>query len=324
MDKIKAIFTALLDTQTEVTQLKEMQNQQSPAGSASIASSQNNMVNMSPFEAFDQSKEKFSQYLDRFDHYHKLKKVTNDDQKMHLLSVSTGSEHYNNLVIQLQGQKSFNDLKFSELVDSLKQLLTKKRSEVVAQYYFLNVKQENQTIMQFVSSLKKDLSDCNFSATCECRKSVAAADLFLRCQFIRGLKDQWMRQQLIHLDLSKFDNFVSKAVALEASQIESKEIGAILPATTTRTTVDLNQVKVSRDKHDNDEHLSRVSNNPYNKSARSNRYLPQNQSHSPSYSHRMYNQSDKNEHADFRELGIDGLCLNSACPDHFAHECPCN
>lgn len=59
---------------------------------------------------------------------------------------------------------------------------------------------------------------------CECSKLILAADLFVRCQFLYGLKDEWMRQQLIHLDLMKFDDFVAKAIALEASQIESKHI----------------------------------------------------------------------------------------------------
>lgn len=67
--------------------------------------------------------------------------------------------------------------------------------------------------------------------------------MFLRWQFICSLKDEWTRQQLIQLDLTKFDDFVVKAVALQASRIASKEIASL-----SGIIVDLNKIKNCHDK----------------------------------------------------------------------------
>lgn len=109
-----------------------------------------------------------------------MENITHGEQKIYLLSVSIGSQHYNNLVVQLQGKKTIDNLKYPELIECFTQLLTKCKNAIVDHHYFLNVKQkENQNIVQFVADLKEDLSECNFSMTCECTKQISAADLFL-------------------------------------------------------------------------------------------------------------------------------------------------
>jgi len=249
MEALAAAFKTIADTQgLMLDELRQLNLKPATTNADAPASVSSHPTNVSPFENYDQGKEKFSQYLTRFEHYLALRKVTDDKQKVHLLSVSIGSEHYNNLVVQLKENEKVSDLEYDKLVESLTKLLTKQKSEVVAQHYFLNIKQqEKQTIMQFVTDLKKNLTECNFSVTCtcECKKStlVSVSDLFLRCQFIRGIRDEWMRQQLIHLDLKTFDEFVGKAVALEASLIESKELNSSATASSSNNMgmVDLNQ-----------------------------------------------------------------------------------
>lgn len=82
--------------------------------------------------------------------------------------------------------------------DHLNSLLSPHRNTVVSQHYFLNTYQmENQSIAQFVAALQRNISECNFTVKCECTKDISAAKIFLRAQFIRGLKDDRIREQLL-------------------------------------------------------------------------------------------------------------------------------
>ena len=129
-ESLALIFQSLLNSQNQMVEQLRLLTTQQPAASAAP------QVNVSPFENYVSGKEKFSQYLARFEHYLKLKNVTDDKQKVHLLSTSVGSEHYNNLAVRLQGQKEISDLGYKDLTEYFTQLLTKKRSEVVAKLTF--------------------------------------------------------------------------------------------------------------------------------------------------------------------------------------------
>nr|XP_014282368.1 uncharacterized protein LOC106684667 [Halyomorpha halys] len=73
--------------------------------------------------------------------------------------------------------------------------------------------QENKSIAEYVAPLKSDLSDCHFSVTCKCSFN----HLFLRSQFIKGLKDDWIREQLLQSDKNPFNQILKKAMAMEAA-----------------------------------------------------------------------------------------------------------
>ncbi|KAL3279151.1 hypothetical protein HHI36_016665 [Cryptolaemus montrouzieri] len=83
---------------------------------------------------------------------------------------------------------------------------------------------ENHSISDFMASLQKDICDCDFHITCGCNKQVSCSEIFLRAQFIRGLKDNWIREYLLQSNVTNFDELFNEAVALKASRIESKEI----------------------------------------------------------------------------------------------------
>lgn len=53
---------------------------------------------------------------------------------------------------------------------------------------------------------------------------ISVANFFLRVQFIRGLRDSWLCEQLLESGQTKFDKLLKKATALEASKIESAEL----------------------------------------------------------------------------------------------------
>ncbi|KAL1446693.1 hypothetical protein WDU94_005514, partial [Cyamophila willieti] len=106
-------------------------------------------------------------------------------------------------------------------------MLVPKKSTVVSQHYFLSLYQkEHQNIPEYVASLQRDIVDCEFNVKCTCTKSLSIAETFLRAQFIRGLKDNWIREQLLQSNETAFNKIVEKATALEASRIECKELAA--------------------------------------------------------------------------------------------------
>jgi len=75
------------------------------------------------FNKFDE-KEKFTAYLNRFNIYTDLKKVTVDSEKAQLFCSSIGSKYYNNLAAFLSPSKPINALKFGDLTAAFKQMLT--------------------------------------------------------------------------------------------------------------------------------------------------------------------------------------------------------
>ena len=186
-----------------------------------------NIAHVAPFENFKAEQEKFSSYLERFENYYTVKALIEEKQIAQHLCDSIGSDHHNGIALFLGPDKPLKSLNYTTLVEEFKKLLIPKKSVVVSQHYFLNIFQKDgQSISEFVADLRRDLTDCEFSVLCrseECKQMVPIADVFLRAQFIRGLRDDWLREQILQSDSTKFDDILQKAVALEASKIESKE-----------------------------------------------------------------------------------------------------
>ena len=56
------------------------------------------------------------------------------------------------------------------------------------------------------------------------KKNVSVTDIFLQTQFSHGIKDSWIKEQILQSELVNFSDIVNKAIALEASKIESPEL----------------------------------------------------------------------------------------------------
>lgn len=254
---------------------------------------------ITPFENYDSQQERFRSYLERFGNYCDLKNISEDKKKVQLLCSSIGKVHYNNMAALLGSDNPIKELSFDTLVTHFSTMLSPAVSTVVAQHYFLNVTQQpQQSISDFVASLKGKLIDCDFYTTCECTKKISIADTFLRAQFIRGLRDNWIREQLLQLTLFKgFDDLLQKAIALEASRYEANQL--VNPVDNPSAGV----VDAHKLTHDN----------------RHSREQFQNTSHRPIFPTRRRAQS--RGRADYRALGIDGLCLNCGRANHTSREC---
>lgn len=79
---------------------------------------------------------------------------------------------------------------------------------------------ENQRIPDYIATFRLDIVRCEYISPCDC--GVSVADRFLRAQFIRGIRD--IREQLLWSDLSIFDDLAKKAIALEISRIDNREL----------------------------------------------------------------------------------------------------
>lgn len=307
-----AQFTQLLETlQQQQTQLLTQLSTQFQA--ASPKNDSTNFSNIAPFESYDPKKEKFTCYLERFGNYVAMKNITDKAKTAQLLCVSIGSTHYNSLAAFLGPDRTIQSLEYEALVKSFKQMLVPRKSVVVSQHYFLNIFQkEKQSVAEYVAALQRDLAECEFNIKCECTKLVSVADIFLRAQFIRGLRDSWLREQLLQSDMTKFDEILKKATALEASRLESKE---------------LTQNSNSQDNASSDTYkiLDSISDSNYNHTFRRARHPQGSNSQyrrrSPSYGSSNRSISRNRSQLDYRLLGIDNLCFRCGRSNHKVSVC---
>ncbi|XP_054260224.1 uncharacterized protein K02A2.6-like [Macrosteles quadrilineatus] len=260
-----------------------------------------NYSNVAPFENYDPKKEKFTCYLERFENYYTMKGLTDSTKIGQLLCISIGSDHYNNLNSFLDPEKQLKSLNYDELITAFKQLLIPKKNVVVSQHYFLNVFQkEHQSITEFVASLQHDIAECEFSVKCSCDQTVSIAEVFLRAQFIRGLRDDWLREQILRSTETTFEGILTRAIALEASKIESRELSkrshSSRPNANFNICDDVNKVS----------HKAKKS-----QFQTSNRPSRQQQGHS----------SRSRTRPDLKSLGIGNLCFRYGKDNHQASEC---
>ncbi|XP_063907429.1 uncharacterized protein K02A2.6-like [Zophobas morio] len=231
-----------------------------------------NFSSIAPFENFDPRYEKFSCYLERFENYYEMKGVTNEAKIAQLLCVSIGSTHYNSLTAFLGPEKPIKELAYNDL-------------------------KERQTVAEYVASLQRDLADCEFTVKCECDKVISVAGVFLRAQFIRGLRDDWLREQLLQANVNTFEEILTQATALEASKIESQQLTQ--RHDTSQQSIDTNKITNTRNHFRNRSHSkgNYRSPTPERRSDQSRRRL------------------------DYRALAIENLCIRCGRDNHKADKC---
>lgn len=154
----------------------------------------NNILLVSNFESFDSSKERFQQYKERFENYLRLKNVF-DDKKVcaQIFLNSIGPSTYD-LLCTLTSPRNISDYTYDELTVLLDNHYPK-QNEIVEQHKLLSrVQNSNESISDYVTALRKQISSCKLTCSA-CRAPVS--ELFLRAQFIRGLHDSTIRENLL-------------------------------------------------------------------------------------------------------------------------------
>ncbi|KYN05032.1 hypothetical protein ALC62_04079 [Cyphomyrmex costatus] len=194
---------------------------------------------------------------------------------------------------------------YSNLIEILEKHLCPKKNILVAQHRFLLTYQsENQSLAEYITLLRQDIGDCDFISPCNCKISIS--DIFLRAQFIRGIRDNTIREQLLQSSVSTFAEITGKALALEASKIDSHELSKNQPSpNTTNHAEDVKKVA------------------KYRKSRRENLTPSQKFNAKSPGRHKNYRSRSKSK-IDYRQLGIEGLCLRCGNNNHIAKDCRTN
>ncbi|KAF5302333.1 hypothetical protein FQA39_LY10372 [Lamprigera yunnana] len=120
-----------------------------------------------------------------------------------------------------------------------------------------------------------------------------------RLQFIGGLKDQWIKEQMLQINSTDFNEYVSKAVAFEAARMESHELTIQSGTSINNALSDLN--KISQRKPDQNQSQNRSFNFQFKQPRRD-------QSQSKTFPRNYQHKSQIN----LNSLGLENLCLHCA------------
>jgi len=244
---------------------------------------------ISTFESFDNQKESFNQYLERFKNYIQIKSLKEDDDLVKPLFLNSTYS----LLSSIVAPNTVSNLTFKEIYESLNKHLNPKKNILVERHRFLSCNQElGITLSDYITNLKKLIRTCEFK--CTCNKSIS--DIFLVSQFVRGVRDNSIREQLLMTPDLTFDQVTEKALALEASKLDSQHI-----------LFNSNVASSSEDVH----RLSKHSNTLM----KAQEY----QQDSQKYTRKRYN--DK---VDLKELGLQDLCLRCGRNNHKSDKCRIN
>nr|XP_023024869.1 uncharacterized protein K02A2.6-like [Leptinotarsa decemlineata] len=287
--------TAMISTLFSQLQSSQSQTNRESSSKGEIVM---NTALLANFENFDSKKESFSNYKSRFQNYLQMKQInTNKPYCAQLLLNSIGAQNFN-MITALAAPKTPDQLTYDELIKLLEEHLAPKKNVLVAQHHFLSIYQnEQQSIPEFVSTLKSNISDCEF--TCECKKSVA--EIFLTAQFIRGLYDNSIREQLLQSDSKTFKDIFTRAIALESSKIDARKI-AQKTISTSSSTVDINKVNCSH------QHVHKMHRN------HSRSYIPSRNRKS------RYNRPLSRKY-NLESLGLQNVCLRCGKSNHITKDC---
>ncbi len=161
----------------------------------------NTVTYLQNFDAFDGKKETFKQYRERFEIFLKIRNISTErEEAAKLLLSSIGAGNYT-LIKSLSALEEPTALSYLNLIEILEKHLSPTPNYIIERHRFLSrVQDSKESIAEYIAALKSFVPNCKF--VCECGRSVA--DLFLHAQFVRGLINPSVREQLFLLMIYHF------------------------------------------------------------------------------------------------------------------------
>ncbi|XP_063827129.1 uncharacterized protein LOC135076637 [Ostrinia nubilalis] len=146
-------------------------------------------------------------YAERLEMYFKVNGIS-EEMKLPTLITTMGDRAYE-LLTNLASPRKPADMTFKEVSEILQQHLNPKPSFLAERFVFRQRKQKaDENILEYVAVLKKLSKNCEFRANLEEN---------LRDQFICGIRDDGIRQQLFAKKQITFKESVAIAVSFESA-----------------------------------------------------------------------------------------------------------
>lgn len=187
---------------------------------------------MNFFDSFNPKAEDFKSYQKRFEEFMTLNGMKkNEKRATQLFLNSLGTTGFRLLTRQLSSDVNPYEYKYPQLIDLLLKHYQPQKSEIITMHEFLLKHQdEHQSITEYSEELKRSLKPGQGSNNCQnCKNCVncisMTENVLLRTQFIRGLRDKSIQEEMLKSPLTKFEEIEQLALALE----DAKNGCAILP-----------------------------------------------------------------------------------------------
>ena len=267
------------------------------------------------FETFDDKKEPFETYQQRLENYFALKQLDKDTEecktaKTRIMLNSVGTKYFQ-LLTSLTTPKKVTEFTYIELMELLQSHLNPARNIYIEQHKFLSRMQAPaESLLEFIAALTHLSISCKFVCPHDaCKKSIS--EVFLRSQFIRGLKDPHIREKILQSTVDSketltFEKVCELALALDTSKQGNQEFKSSAPTS-------VNKVHAKNSTTKNSYHANR-----FNKSKSKD---------DTGRRDRKPNQSSQNRLSGYRprpnlkQLGLEGLCLRCGVNNHRSSEC---
>ncbi|KAB0798042.1 hypothetical protein PPYR_09035 [Photinus pyralis] len=255
------------------------------------------------FDSFDAEKESFENYKQRLENFLQLKNVFGDKHVCAKVLLNCIGPRYYELVKSLAAPEDVTVLGYDKVVELLSSHLCPKPNVVVQQHRFMcRFQGATESVADFIAELRRLASTCSFK--CDCGKSIS--DIFLRAQFIRGLRDTNIRERILteEKETLTLQKAIDVGLGLEASRIDNAEMS-----------------KQCQSQVGSSSNTSNI--NLVNKSIPKNKFYQDNRSKSRSRRENRDNRSRPRSKSrlNYKDLGIDHLCIRCGRDNHKTNEC---
>lgn len=301
------------------------------------------MTNLQPpkvnkFVPFDASKETFAVYIRRFENYCARNKLDdnsdkNKSERAKLLLDSISTETYN-LLTSLVAPDQVSDKSYDQIEAILTKHLDPPTNVFLQQHKFLNtVQRSGEEIKDFVARLKTQAILCDFYCPHpSCKKSIA--EIFLKAQFIRGIREPDIREKMIQLGTDdkvvvNFEKVVSHALSLETTKSSNKEMSQPSFKSQPQSQGTGNQNQSTENSSVNaignrSRSKSRFNQFNQNTQSRSHSQFPRASNRSQSRGRQQFRDKSQSRQAFYRSVGVDGLCFHCGRDNHPTNKCRVN
>ena len=184
-------------------------------------------------EEFDKSKEEWTQYVERMNHFFAANDIKDAGKKKSVFLAVVGPTTYS-LLRNLVAPSKPGDKTFDELTTALKEHYNPTPSETVQRSKFHSrVRRQGESVAEFVAELRSLAEFCNFGTS---------LNDMLRDRLVCGINSSKIQQRLLAEKDLTLDKAVDLALGMETATKNVKELAQAGGSETTTVRAEVNQV----------------------------------------------------------------------------------